>query len=285
MCTYVHANKHVNGIISDENVSNVKTNNSLTNTYLSDHSARNMKCFVHMPLVQARINNMHNIVALLDTASTNTSLVNDVVEKLKLAGHECTYNLEMLNNRKSVSSMAVDFELWSVDGKEMLCLSNVLVIDEIPCDPQKHEDIQSYDHLMNLPFVNMAPGDSVQVLIGQDNAAALASIKIAKGCVDEPYATQTMFGWSIIGMSAKEAKKISRKLITNFVTTSLDVKVKQLWDMDDEHVGSDSITWAVDDRKVVALWDQQLCLVDGYFQLPVPLKTVWTITVVWHYVV
>ena len=270
--TYVHVNKHVNSIISDKNVSNVKTNNSLTNNYLSDHSARNMKCIVHMPLVQARINNMHNVVALLDTASTNTFIVKDVVEKLKLAGHECTYNLETLNNRKSVSSMAVDFELWSVDSKEMLCLSNVLVIDEIPCDPQKHEDIQSYDHLMNLPFVNMAPGDSVQILIGQDNAAALAPIKIAKGCVDEPYATQTMFGWSINGMSAKEAKKISRKIITNFVTTSLDVKVNQLWDLDDEHVGSDSTTWSVDDRKVVALWDQQLCLVDGHFQLPVPWK-------------
>ena len=83
--TYVHVNKHVNGIISDENVSNVKTNNSLTNNDLSDPSARNMKCIVHMPLVQARINNMHNVVALLDTESTNTFIVKDVVEKLKLA--------------------------------------------------------------------------------------------------------------------------------------------------------------------------------------------------------
>ena len=42
--TYVHVNKHVNGIISDEHVSNVKTNNLLTNNYLSDPSARNVLC-------------------------------------------------------------------------------------------------------------------------------------------------------------------------------------------------------------------------------------------------
>ena len=205
-----------------------------------------------MSLVQARINNMHN-VALLDTASTNTFIVKDVVVKPKLAGHECTYNLGTLNNRQSVSSMAMDFEQWSVDSKEMLCLSNVLVIDEIPCKPQKHEDIQSYDLLMNLPFVNMAPGDSVHILIGQDNAAALAPIRIAKGLIDEPYATQTMLDWSINGMSAKEAKEISQKIITKFVTTGLHVKVNQLWELDDEHVGSDSTTWSVDDRKVFAL--------------------------------
>ena len=33
--TYVHVNKHVNGNISDDNVSNVKTNNSLANNYVS----------------------------------------------------------------------------------------------------------------------------------------------------------------------------------------------------------------------------------------------------------
>ena len=76
-----------------------------------------------------------------------------------------------------MSSMTVHFELWSVDSKEMLCLFNVLVINEIPCDQQKHTDIPSYDHLMNLPFVNMAPGDSVHILIGQDNVAALAPMK------------------------------------------------------------------------------------------------------------
>ena len=62
-----------------------------------------------------------------------------------------------------------------------------------------------------------------------------------------------MFGWSINGTSAKESKKISQKIITNFVTISLDVKVNQLWELDDEHVGSDSTTWSVDDRKVIAL--------------------------------
>ena len=89
-----------------------------------------------------------------------------------------------------MSSMEVDFELWSVDSQEMLCLSNVLAIDESPFDSQKYKGIGYYDHLMNLPFVYMAPGDSVQILIGQYNAAALAPIKIAKIFVDEPYATQ-----------------------------------------------------------------------------------------------
>ena len=42
---------------------------------------------------------MHNVIALLDTASTNPFVVKDVVEKLKLAVHEGTYNLETFNNR------------------------------------------------------------------------------------------------------------------------------------------------------------------------------------------
>ena len=54
---------------------------------------------------------------------------------------------------------------------------------------------QSFSHFSGLQFV--AANQEVLLIIGQDNSEALIPLVIKRGKKGEPFASRTIFGWSI----------------------------------------------------------------------------------------
>ena len=84
----------------------------------------------------------------------------------------------------------------STDGSKRLDLKNVLVVDEIPMGENDLSDVSKYPHLKDL---SISEATQVDILIGQDNSAALLPLDIRRGHINDPFATLTMMGWSLNG--------------------------------------------------------------------------------------
>ena len=95
-------------------------------------------------------------------------------------------------------------------------------------------------------------------MIGQDNAEALVPLRVARGHHGEPFATLSMFGWSVNGSSVN---RTSDSVISNFI--SLDAKIERQFHIEDQHVGNKK-SWSVDDTTVIKLWQKECRLVDDH---------------------
>ena len=149
-----------------------------------------------MPTVPVVINGIFHTYALLDTGSSTTFCSKRLINQLKLQGTKISYKLRTLNDSKNSCSDVVEFQMSSEDGTKCLYMNNVLVVDSIPVENSRISDVSKYNHLKDLTFIHESEAD---ILIGQDNSAALVPLEVRTGPVGAPFATRTLMGWSLNG--------------------------------------------------------------------------------------
>ena len=171
---------------------------------------------VYMPTVPVVIDGTFHTCALLDTGSSTTFCSKRLVDELKLQGAKMSYKLQTLHGSKDCFSEAVDFQVSSKDGTECLYLKNVFVVDDIPVENSSISDLSRYPHLKDLAF---SQESQVDVLIGQDNSAALVPLEVRSGPVGTPFATLTKMGWTLNGSASDNIS--SRRVTSHLITASV----------------------------------------------------------------
>ena len=151
---------------------------------------------VYMPTVPVVIDGIFHTSALLDTGSSTTFCTKRLVEELKLQGVKMSYKLQTLHGSKDRCSDVVDFQVSSEDRLKRLYMRNVLVVEDIPLGNPCTDDVSGYPHLKDLMFSHES---RVDLLIGQDNSAALVPLDVRHGPVGAPFATLTLMGWTLNG--------------------------------------------------------------------------------------
>jgi len=222
---------------------------------------------VCIPIVPVVVNDQFNTYALLDTGSNTTFCTRAMVKSLAVQGYNMTYKLSTLGTSSEVKNTeVVNLCVKSKNGKEKIELRNVYVVDDIPVE-NPIVDVAQFPHLVGLPIVVQG---QVNLLIGQDHAEALIPLEVKKGRVGDPFAVRTLFGWSMNGPLASPDNNVSNKrAISNFVSADLS---HNLWSVEDEHVSSDKIGMSVEDVKVLEMWNEEVELVNGHYQIPIPLR-------------
>ena len=130
--------------------------------------------------------------------------------------------------------------------------------------------VDTYSHLCDLPLAQMKSDGDVNVLIGQDCAEALIPLEIRKGATGEPFATRTLFGWSLNGPISNH-DILNKQVIANCITTfSKENKLDCFWSMGNDETSESTVTLSPSENKVVALWNIQVRLVEGHPELPTP---------------
>jgi len=232
------------------------------------HASVSTNSEVHMPVVAVTVNHSKDVCALLDTGSSNSFISKPLADSLGLGGNVVTYSLNTLSGEQSVKSHAVNINLSSLDGAESLELCNVYVVDNIPVLTSNLK-LQDYGHFRGLQLVD--GGQEVQVLIGQDNAEALIPLEVRRGKRGDPFATRTLFGWSISGPDAASGS-VNKRVHSHFVSAlSMEDEVKQLWEIEGDAYTTEQ-AMSQDDRKVLDVWARDMKFVNGHFQLPIPWK-------------
>jgi len=165
-----------------------------------------------------------------------------------------------------MSSKVVNLQLTSLDGVESLNITNVYVIDEIPLTTSCPE-ITKFPHLAGVQFI--AGGQKVHLLLGQDNAEALVPFEIRQGQAGEPFATRTLFGWALNGPSGPGST--CGRVVSHFITSkSVKDDIQKLWEIESDN--HNDLAMSIEDKLVEDLWDHEVKLIDGHYQLPIPWK-------------
>ena len=171
---------------------------------------------VYMPTVPVVIDSTFHACALLDTGSSTTFCSKRLVDELKLQGAKMSYKLQTLHGSKDCFSEAVDFQVSSRNGTQCLYLKIVLVVDDIPVENSSISDLSRYPHLKDLAF---SQESQVDVLIGQDNSAALVPLDVRSGHEGTPFATLTKMGWTLNGSASDNIS--SRRVTSHLITASV----------------------------------------------------------------
>ena len=179
---------------------------------------------VHMPTVPVIIDGIYQTFALLDSGSSTTFCSRRLVDELQLQGSNATFDLQTLHGTENHCTKVVSLRMSSPDGARCIDLSNVLVGDEIPVESSSLSDISNYPHLKDVTF---SEATQVNILIEQDNSAAMIPLEIRRGHVNAPFATLTMMGWSLNGCARASAPS---RCATSYIisATILNEKINQL---------------------------------------------------------
>lgn len=224
---------------------------------------------VCMPIVQVRVNGKQEVCALLDTASSNTFCSRALANSLGLVGKKVSFQLNTLSHTfEHKTGQSINMELTTLDSSRVLPVSNVFIVDHIPAGIPT-DSVFKYPHLRDLPLVTGVEG--VHILIGQDNSEALVPMAVRKGKSGEPFAVETLFGWVVNGPLS--FGRVNHGVISNFVETlSIQEGLDRLWDLEIHGLQNESRSLSVQDRKVLDLWDKELKVVNGHYELPIPWK-------------
>ena len=275
--TYIH----VDDVIVNKDVDvntvtpvDILTNSSGTTCTLASNSADDTPSgdYTFMPTVSVVVNESYNTHALLDSGSTNSFITSDAVKCLGLSGKTVNYRHSTVDTLcMTTSTKVVNFILYSLDGSKSLTMSNVFVVEEVPYTYSPCRDLSAYPHLSDIPISPVHPPAKVDILIGQDNSEALVPLQVLKGNPGDPFSVLTKFGWtlnSVVPDSSPDC--VSLAVVSNFVHTSIDIKVEVLSDIADVQVGSTLKSLSIStDCEAVDVCHGESIVVDSHVDVPI----------------
>ena len=181
----------------------------LSGLIIGSNTEQNVK--VALPIVAVRIkvsgsSDHVDTYALLDSGSAYSFCTKELLDALKIEGHRESVVVSTLEGYSyEHAARTADLQVSGMYRQEGLLLRNVHAKDSLP-GLMGHigtaADAMRWPHLSGLSLPT-ARADQVALVIGQDNAAALAPLSTVAGRRGEPYAVRTRLGWSLHGVLGK----------------------------------------------------------------------------------
>ena len=213
--------------------------------------------------------------ALLDSGS-NVSLCQDkLLHLLKAHGRTERLSLTTLDKESNeTTAQVISLRISNLDGSDELTIPQVFARPSLRLSSSNlvtEAEVQKWPHLKDLPL-HHAEIDDVTLLIGQDCPEALIPLTTVPGGKGGPYAVRTRLGWSVSGpVSNSVARLSSSHYISN--EDLLQEKVDRFWKLESSGIYEQESTMSVDDRRVLALWDEKVSFSGGHYVLPIPFKS------------
>ena len=147
-------------------------------------------------------------------------------------------------------------------------LSNVFIVDSIPVD-MPIIDVKHHTHLKDVLLVQGQV--NVEILIGQENSEALLPLEVRKGKPGEPFATRTLFGWSLNGPANDT---VNKRVTSHFISTLPPVKssINDIWSLEHGNIFSEEVGMSAEDEQVLRLWENNCEMSDGHYVIPIPWR-------------
>ena len=134
-----------------------------------------------------------------DGGSQLTLISTKLVKELKLKSRDsASFRIETMTGEKVISADLVNFGLQSLILDEVFSLSNVVAHtprqDEINTLPHR-EDVRSYPHFQDIDLLHLPDNESVDLLIGNDNAFLMTMLEEREETnVKKPHAVLSKIG-------------------------------------------------------------------------------------------
>ncbi len=238
---------------------------------------------VSLPIVPVRVkalgeNRTIDTYALLDAGSTSSFCTAGLMSELGVDGKKETLSLTTLESKdKKTDTFVIGLEVCGIRQEDWLELPTVYTRPDlaITClNKATYTDLQSWDHLKELPLPEVSNTEVVTILIGQDCPEALMPLEVKRGDKGSPYAVRSALGWSVNGLLGSGSRLCAS---SHFVQSdmSLEQQVARFWKIDVDVTNSvdDDKGMSVDDRKTLTMWKENVAYKEGHYELPVPFKS------------
>ena len=185
-----------------------------TSTVVSNFSSHvsDRKCSMIVPVYLSHKSNVQKevlVYALLDTMS-DTSFVSDYcLDKLNVEGIQVNLSLSTLSsvNLTVTSTKVSGLKVRGYYNHDYLNLSPLYSRNNIPANREHiptFDKVKQWSHLQFLKN-KLSPRLScpIGLIIGYDNASALAPIRCTPSVNFAPYSQETLLGWTVVGCVGK----------------------------------------------------------------------------------
>jgi len=174
-----------------------------------------------IPSVQVKVGGGETLAtAILDSGSNATFASREFLERIGVEGKPVSYSLATLHGTEPKRARVVNLVVHSTETPDCLMLTNVIETDVIPYTSPV-VSVHSFPHLKDLN-ISLTKCQSADLLIGQDNAAALIPLDVRRGQLNVPFAVRTMFGWSLNGPAS--LLHGSHKVVSHFFFHSFGIE-------------------------------------------------------------
>ena len=211
--------------------------------------------------------------ALLDTGSTQTFCSKALTKALGILGTLNSVNITTLDNYNTpTDTFLVNLEVTDINNENLVVMRNVLTRPRICVDIDHlvtREEMAAWPHLQDITIPDVSPSD-VLLIIGLDNPTAVAPKEVREGGDGTPYATKTIFGWTLNGPIRCGP---NNQVISHFIDadTRLQHQVEKFWSM--EELGGGDVSMSVSDRKTIGIWEQSIHKENGHYSMDIPFKS------------
>ena len=181
--------------------------------------------------------------------------------------------LEKENNE--ATARVISLKISNLDGSDELTIPQVFARPNFHLSSSNlvtEAEVQKWPHLKDLPL-HHAEIDDVALLIGQDCSEALMPLTTIPGGNGEPYAIRTRLGWSVSGPVSNSVVKLPS--VSHYISNGnlLQEKVERFWQLESSGIYEQEKGMSVEDRRVLALWDEKVSFSGGHYVLPIPFKS------------
>ena len=169
---------------------------------------------------------------MLDNGSQATLVKEDLAKRLALTGAKQAVHVGSIKDKgEPLQVERVSFSISSTDRKCTFDVNNAYVMPRSKFNtpsqriPTSFKTDPKYKYLHGLKLCNVSAKE-VDLLIGADIPEALIATQVRRGPSGQPYAVETPFGWTLLGVADAGVKS---------ARIQIDVNHMQIWKDDELH--------------------------------------------------
>ena len=224
--------------------------------------------------VQSQSGHTADTYALLDSGSTDTFCTKGLLEELKSEGRQANLSLLTLSSEgKKLDTAAHELKVTDRQGGNEILIPHVYACQKIPvskyCSSQQ-EDLATWDHLAGIEAPGLPEDGEVGLLIGQDCPEAFMPLEVRSATdhrASAPFATRTLFGWTISG----PVGSVATSTVTALTCTTLEQQLERFWKVDG-YVNSTEKGPSVEDQRAQKIMERSIQKDGGHYTVAIPFR-------------
>lgn len=208
--------------------------------------------------------------ALIDSGSDTTLIDESLALQLGMKADPQTFFITTVTD-KNVKGHAskVNFKVSSIDSLStvQVNVSTAWAVKDLDI-PLRHskKGIHELPHLQSIPFPDVERS-KISVLLGTDVPEAFVPIDVIKGLPSQPFAIQTVLGWSVLGRTSDEKSTLNVNC-TCSKDNAVEESLKRFWEIESSGIErSASKTLSVEDTNAIKIIEDTISKADGHYQM------------------
>ncbi|CAL8092927.1 unnamed protein product [Calicophoron daubneyi] len=213
--------------------------------------------------------------AFLDNGSDTTVVRSDLCSQLGLEAIPKTLTVNTIHGTKTINSAEVNLTIQSLFSDTSLEVCRAYTVRELPikiATTYNDPDTTQHPHLSDIKFGALAD-PTVGILVGCDVPEAHWILEQRIGRRGEPFAEQTMLGWTLRGPCGADATRAKAVNYIGVAEVSIDDCFRNMCEKEfQDPDNSENASLLVADCKAVSIVERPTKLTDSYDEIGLLLR-------------